>query len=173
MSAPAIPTAASKAGARTVPSPRRPPSAKSSKTLAQLFEAASVVLFAAAWGILIFRYSFTASLLLMALLFAGAVVSFRLALKFSYAVAEDTAKAAETVNYEVSPLRVKVLQQAKAGDDVTECLNEYLETFAAGYPPPMKQENLLLLLKRRLGDERTAEVETVVLKYTRVHEEKF
>jgi hypothetical protein len=131
-----------------------------------------VVLFACVGGILIFRYSLAASLLLMALLLAGAVVSFLLALRFSYSVAENTATAQENLAYEVSPLRVKVLQQARVGDDVTECLQEYLDTCAPGSHPHMKQEDLLLLLKRRLGDERTSEVETAVLKYTRVHDDE-
>jgi hypothetical protein len=144
-------------------------SLKRDTALGQFLEALVVVLFACACGILTFGYSLKVSLLLVALFLFAALVIFVSALKLSYRVAEATAIAEDRTRYEITPLRVTVLKQAKVADDVTEYLEKFME--GAQSPDLMTKEDLLLLLRRGLGAERTAEVESDVLKYTRVHDE--
>ena len=148
-----------------------PESLPRDKILAQFLEALVVVFFACACGVIIFGYGPTITLSLVALFLSATVVTFVAALKLSYRVAKSASAEAERTRYEITSLRITVLKEAKVANDVTQCLADFLDSSESDSHRSMTREDLLGVLRRGLGDERTKEVEATVLKYTRLHVE--
>jgi hypothetical protein len=145
------------------------PSVQRLDVLAQSCEILAVLFFTSGWILLYSKPNWLSQSQMLlwgipSLLFAASVALFVCAVVSTYRSNQNAERTARTIKYVITPQRIETLKAARVPKDV----RGYLGNACMGQS--FSKEELLSQLEEALGPERTDEVKSVVLKYTKIYE---
>jgi hypothetical protein len=133
----------------------------------QLCEILAVIAVAGGFFLAVLEFRSLSWMVIAALLFVGAFVLFRRAIVYAAAAENEVQYIARNTKYAVTPKRIETLEEVGAAKDALNVLR-----FLPCDKGEFTEDELVGKLADVLGSERANEVKGVILKYTRVDQNK-